>query len=118
MPADWDILSSEGSPFQGELIRKVDLWRFQECRSIGLQELGEIFSSEVAAQDEAPVLIAYSMGARLALHALLARPDPGAPSLRSGMLKWYWAKLPVVCLIGTSYSLVRCLLRGLLMLGP
>ena len=75
LPADWDILSSELSPFKGEVIRKVDLWRFQECRSIGLVEFGEIFSSEVAAQDQAPILIGYSMGARLALHAMSARPD-------------------------------------------
>lgn len=74
MAADWDILSDPESPFKGQIIRKVDLWRYQECRSIDLEEFGKVFASEVAAQDEAPVLIGYSMGARLALHALKAAP--------------------------------------------
>lgn len=75
LAGDWDLLSShEESPFKGEIIRKVDLWRYQDCRSIGLAEFGEIFSSEVSAQDEEPTLIGYSMGGRLVLHALLANP--------------------------------------------
>ena len=76
LAADWDILNQhESSSFKGQTIRKVDLWRYQECRSIGLEEFGEIFASEVAAQDDEPYLIGYSMGGRLALHALLAKPD-------------------------------------------
>ena len=68
---DWSLLS------QLELtvpVRKVDLWRFQECESIGLEKFGELFSSEVQAQDSEPYLIGYSMGGRLALHAALAAP--------------------------------------------
>ncbi len=78
--SDWDILTSHplgqrGAGGQGQPIRKVNLWRYLSCRSISMEEFGEIFASEVAAQDPAPQLIAYSMGARLALHALLAAPS-------------------------------------------
>ena len=74
MVSDWDVLSASGSPLRGQVIRKVDLWRYQECRAIGLKEFGEVFASEVAAQDKEPILVAYSMGARLALQALQAAP--------------------------------------------
>jgi len=65
-----------------------------------LEEFGIRFAEEVAAVDRAPVLLGYSLGGRLALHALLARPalwrgavlisthlglpDPGARHERRG----------------------------------
>lgn len=39
-----------------------------------LAEFGARFAADVAAEDPAPVLLGYSLGGRLALHALLARP--------------------------------------------
>jgi 2-succinyl-6-hydroxy-2,4-cyclohexadiene-1-carboxylate synthase len=39
-----------------------------------LEEFGARFAADVAAEDPAPVLLGYSLGGRLALHALLARP--------------------------------------------
>lgn len=74
-PSDWDILNNSGHNLTGEIIRKVDLWRYLDCRSIGLEEFGDIFTSEVAAQDPNPYLIGYSMGGRLALNALTAQPN-------------------------------------------
>jgi len=73
MTSDWDILSELPS-MQEQTIRKVDLWRYLACRSIGLQEFGEVFASEVVAQDPEPYLVGYSMGGRLALHSLIAQP--------------------------------------------
>jgi len=76
MSADWDILSQHPeSPYRDQMIRKVDLWRYLACRSISLKEFGDIFCSEVAAQDSSPSLMAYSLGGRLALHALASQPD-------------------------------------------
>ena len=74
MASDWDHLASLPA-LKGQIVRKVDLWRYLACRSIGLEEFGEIFSSEVAAQDPDPYLMGYSMGGRLALHALIAAPQ-------------------------------------------
>jgi len=39
-----------------------------------LEAFGERFARDVARQDTAPILLGYSLGGRLALHALLARP--------------------------------------------
>jgi 2-succinyl-6-hydroxy-2,4-cyclohexadiene-1-carboxylate synthase len=39
-----------------------------------LEEFGARFAATVAAEDRAPVLVGSSLGGRLALHALLARP--------------------------------------------
>jgi 2-succinyl-6-hydroxy-2,4-cyclohexadiene-1-carboxylate synthase len=39
-----------------------------------LEEFGSRFAAEVAAVDEHPMILGYSLGGRLALHALLARP--------------------------------------------
>jgi len=66
-----------------------------------LEAFGERFARNVAADDPAPILLGYSLGGRLALHALLARPtlwraavivsahlgltDPGAREERRAM---------------------------------
>ncbi len=74
--SDWDLLSSHpDSPYRGEMIRKVDLWRYLCCDSVPMDKFGAVFAAEVAAQDPNPYLIAYSMGGRLALEALLAAPS-------------------------------------------
>jgi 2-succinyl-6-hydroxy-2,4-cyclohexadiene-1-carboxylate synthase len=39
-----------------------------------LEEWGDAFAAHVAARDAAPILLGYSLGGRLGLHALLARP--------------------------------------------
>lgn len=59
----------------GEVVRCLDLWRFLDCCSMPLDELGAALASEIARVDSSPVLMGYSMGGRLALHALLAAPE-------------------------------------------
>lgn len=53
-----------------------DLWAWQE-RSPGLSlaEFGARWADEVAGQDAGPVLLGYSLGGRLGLAALAARPE-------------------------------------------
>ncbi|MFN0125427.1 MAG: alpha/beta fold hydrolase [Verrucomicrobiales bacterium] len=65
-PADWDFLRPTLPGLQTPLLwAEVDRytpWAFQ-------------FAKKVRAKDPRPVLLGYSMGGRLALHALLAAPD-------------------------------------------
>jgi 2-succinyl-6-hydroxy-2,4-cyclohexadiene-1-carboxylate synthase len=60
----------------GEEVRRVDLWRFLACESLSLTELGAALNTEVrqAGGGKKNVLVAYSMGGRVALHALLEDP--------------------------------------------
>ncbi|NWK57179.1 alpha/beta fold hydrolase [Verrucomicrobiaceae bacterium N1E253] len=77
-PADWlglsDALRAHGLPLRGE-VRRLDLWRFLDCCPMPLSQFGDTLASEIARVDDEPILIAYSMGGRLALHALIARPE-------------------------------------------
>ena len=65
--ADWQFLT-----IQGWVIRRVDLWRFLSCCPMSLPEFGAALNREAAALPGRHVLLGYSMGGRLALHALLA----------------------------------------------
>ncbi|MBK1832913.1 alpha/beta fold hydrolase [Roseibacillus ishigakijimensis] len=72
---DWDDFSGALAA-HGETCRAVDLWRFQECDSLSFADWAGAFNAEVAAAGAAEnVLVGYSLGGRLALHALLARPS-------------------------------------------
>jgi len=62
-PGDWD-------PWRGEGTVCVDL----HADVAPFAEWAGAFCETVRARDEAPVLVGYSMGGRLALHALLADP--------------------------------------------
>ncbi len=55
-------------------IRRLDLWRFLECCPMPLSQIGNTLAEEITRIDPTPTLLGYSMGGRLALHALLARP--------------------------------------------
>lgn len=68
-PRDWEALALPD-------LRAVDLWDWQErFPGITLEAFGERFAAEVAASDPEPVLLGYSLGGRLALQAMAARPD-------------------------------------------
>ncbi|RPJ34378.1 MAG: alpha/beta fold hydrolase [Verrucomicrobiaceae bacterium] len=59
--------------------RAVDLWRFLECQPLPLADFGAALNAD--AGGEAPrgvgrALLGYSMGGRLALHALLEKNHP------------------------------------------
>lgn len=58
--------------------RAVDLWRFLECCPMPLTEFGEAFNADAGGSALATpkVLLGYSMGGRLALHALLRKDHP------------------------------------------
>ena len=72
--ADWRVFA-ESVRSSGEEIRRLDLWRFLDCCPMPLEKFGVTLSTEIARIDPEPVIIGYSMGGRLALHALLAKPD-------------------------------------------
>ncbi len=72
MAADWKdfaaALKQDGVP-----VARVDLWQFLACCPMPISEFGAAFNKEVHAKD--PVLLGYSMGGRLALHALIENPS-------------------------------------------
>lgn len=63
---DW-----QGFGVPGWSVKRVDLWRFLACCPMTLPEFGRALNEEAMATKGRNVLVAYSMGARLALHALL-----------------------------------------------
>ncbi|MDB6080594.1 MAG: hypothetical protein JWO82_4341 [Akkermansiaceae bacterium] len=68
--ADW-----RGFAVPGWAVQRVDLWRFLDCCPMSLPEFGQALNEEARAAgagEGKQVLVGYSMGARLALHALLA----------------------------------------------
>ena len=59
--------------------RAVDLWRFLACEPMSLTRFGEALNAEandVSAGRAKRVLVGYSMGGRLALHALARTDSP------------------------------------------
>lgn len=74
MAEDWQFLENT---FASET-RAVDLWRFLEEKDVTLEKAGERLVAESAPGD---FLIGYSMGGRIALHALLAAPNHWAGAL-------------------------------------
>ncbi|MGB6222198.1 alpha/beta fold hydrolase [Haloferula sp.] len=67
MAEDW-----RGFSVPGWAVKRVDLWRFLDCCPMSMEEFGEALNREVEATKGVNVLLGYSMGGRLALHALLA----------------------------------------------
>lgn len=66
---DWDDLGDSLGP--GQLVA-VDLWADEQ--DLPLRAWAKAFNCRVAAADEHPILLGYSMGARLGLHALISDP--------------------------------------------
>ena len=72
---DWNEFSQTIAE-RGGKCRGVELWRFLECEGIGLADWAAAFNAEVrAAGEKENFLAGYSMGGRLALHALLDDPE-------------------------------------------
>ena len=65
---------------EGVETRAVDLWRMLECCPMPLMEFGRVLNAECRGLgrpvERRPVLLGYSMGGRLALHALLDENPP------------------------------------------
>jgi len=71
--ADWRDFAAAMRE-EGEEVRRLDLWRFLDCCPLPLEKFGGTLATEISRIDPSPVLVGYSMGGRLALHALLAQP--------------------------------------------
>lgn len=67
MADDW-----RGFSVPGWSVKRVDLWRFLDCCPMSMPAFGEALNEEARATPDRKVLLGYSMGGRLALHALLA----------------------------------------------
>lgn len=72
--SDWRGFAREMRDAFGE-VRRLDLWRFLDCCPMPLETFGDTLAEEIVRIDPEPVLLGYSMGGRLALHALLTRPQ-------------------------------------------
>jgi len=71
--SDWRGLA-KALAANGISTRAVDLWRFLECESVTMPDFGKRLNAEAGGEVQRAahrILIGYSMGARLALHALL-----------------------------------------------
>lgn len=64
--SDW-----QGIPMPGWAVKRVDLWRFLARCPMTMSEFGRALNEEAMAASGKRVLVGYSMGGRLALHALL-----------------------------------------------
>lgn len=67
MADDW-----RGFSVPGWSVKRVDLWRFLDCCPMSMPEFGDALNEEASATADRKVVLGYSMGGRLALHALLA----------------------------------------------
>jgi 2-succinyl-6-hydroxy-2,4-cyclohexadiene-1-carboxylate synthase len=59
--------------------RAVDLWRFLDCCPMPLPDFGKALNADAGGEvfrGSGRVLLGYSMGGRMALHALLENPHP------------------------------------------
>lgn len=75
MAADWQSFSHQMARL-GYDVRAVDLWRFLACCPKSLNETAAAINAEARALPGRHILIGYSMGGRLALHALLESNHP------------------------------------------
>ncbi len=78
MASDWRPFT-QGLAQAGIGSRAVDLWRFLECQPLPIPAFGQTFNADAAehaARGKRGALLGYSMGGRLALHALLENPHP------------------------------------------
>ena len=70
MAADWDHLA-ERMAVSGHEVKALDLWSYLEGGECSFQEFGRKICEEARREEHPPLLVGYSMGGRLALHALL-----------------------------------------------
>ena len=74
MAEDWTGLA-ETWRAAGHEVEAVDLWSYQENGGTSFEEFASAFNARVRKDDKDAYLVGYSMGGRLALHALLDDPE-------------------------------------------
>jgi len=76
LPSDWDsLLLPVGQPVRTEL-EKVDVFKILSPASgSSMADWAQAFNESVAQKDEERILLGYSMGGRLALHAMTRNPS-------------------------------------------
>ena len=73
-PCDWDMLSEKECGV--DALEKVDVFKVGvPSSSMGMREWAKTFNGSVKESSGQKILMAYSMGGRLALHALLENPE-------------------------------------------
>jgi|TARA_B110000037_G_scaffold4696_1_gene5145 2-succinyl-6-hydroxy-2,4-cyclohexadiene-1-carboxylate synthase len=73
--SDWRALG-KGLAEIGASTRAVDLWRFLQCESVSMPDFGKRLNADSqgeVSRGQKRILFGYSMGGRLALHALLEK---------------------------------------------
>jgi 2-succinyl-6-hydroxy-2,4-cyclohexadiene-1-carboxylate synthase len=78
MAADWRAFAKRLAEAKTGS-RAVDLWRFLECQPLPLTDFGPALNAEASGEvsrGTGRALLGYSMGGRLALHALLEKNHP------------------------------------------
>lgn len=78
MAADWRGFAKMMAA-AGIGTRAVDLWRFLECNPMPLPDFGKALNADASGEvfrGNGRALLGYSMGGRLALHALLGNDPP------------------------------------------
>lgn len=64
--------------------RAIDLWRFLDCCAMPIEDFGRHLNAEASGchpSIRTRILVGYSMGGRLALHALLQNPQPWSAAI-------------------------------------
>ena len=78
MAADWRGFA-KNLAVSGIGTRAVDLWRFLECNPMPLPDFGKALNADAGGEvfrGNCRALLGYSMGGRMALHALLEKVHP------------------------------------------
>lgn len=74
LPSDWEPVSLELQRL-GLVSRTLNLWKLLACCPKTLEEAGDLVAAEIASQDRSPILCGYSLGGRIALHAVCRNPE-------------------------------------------
>ncbi len=74
LPGDWTPVSL-ALQRTGIASRTLNLWKQLACCPKTLEEAGDLVASDILAQDRHPILCGYSLGGRVALHAVCRHPE-------------------------------------------
>lgn len=77
---DWQAFAHSMTQ-SGMQVRMVDLWRFLDCCPRSLSATAQAINDEASTNTKTNILVGYSMGGRLALHALLQKNHPWSAAI-------------------------------------